>query len=158
MVTMWAKYARSDIVFEQHVLQVLNRFHSFYVALDFTLDGLFPFHLPTPVSQQLLTDVEALLKHWSLLSRLSLERDKKVWHVVPKHHYFWHLAKEAAHLNPRMSWCYANEDFVGKLATVGMSTRHGQAAAYRSKQLVEKYILGIALRMFHSHLCSRPHG
>ena len=158
LLTILIKYSRSVNRFEQHVLQVLNRLHSFCVALDFTLDGLFPFHLPTSVSQQLLTDVEALLKHWSLLSRTSLERDLKLWHVVPKHHYFWHIGQEAAHLNPRMSWCYANEDFVGKLATVGLSTRHGQATAYRSKQLVEKYILGIALRMFHSHLCSRPHG
>jgi hypothetical protein len=154
--TIWAKYARSVIHYEQHVLQVLNRLHSFYVALDFTQDGMFPFHLPLAVSEQILIDIDALLQHWALLSRQSVERNLNLWHVVPKHHYLWHLAQEASHLNPRMSWCYANEDFVGKLATVGLSTRHGQAAAYRSKQLVEKYILGITLRMFHSLLSSRP--
>ena len=151
--TIWAQYARVPNRFEQHVLQVLIRLADVYVAIGYTENGLYPFHLPTAVSQKMLVDIEACLQHWSLLSRLSLERNIKLWHVVPKHHYLWHLAEEARHLNPRMSWCYANEDFVGKLATLGMSTRHGQAAAYRSKQLVEKYILGITLRMFHSHLC-----
>ena len=148
--TIWAKHARSNVGFEQHVLQLLTRLCSFYRALDYTTGGLYPFHLPKAVAKQMLTDVDACLVHWSLLSRLSVERGLHLWHVVPKHHYLWHLAEEASHLNPRMSWCYSNEDFVGKLATIGLSTRHGQAAAYRSRQLVEKYILGITLRMFHS--------
>ena len=134
--------------YEQVVLQMLNRLCAFYEALEYKEDGSYPFHLPTAVSDKMLADVEACLQHWTFLSRLSMEKDMKLWKVVPKHHYLWHLAEEASHLNPRMSWCYSNEDFVGKLATIGLSCRHGQAAAYRSKQLVDKYILGITLRLF----------
>ena len=73
------------------------------------------------------------------------------WNIVTNMHYFWHPAKQAIDLNPRMSWCYANEDFVGKIATIGTSCRHGQVAACRSKSLMNKYILGVTLRMVHAH-------
>ena len=72
------------------------------------------------------------------------------WNFALKHHYVWHLARSARDSNPRLAWCYANEDFVGKIATIGMSCRHGQVAASRSESLVSKYILGITLRMFHA--------
>ena len=77
---------------------------------------------------------------------------KFLWSVSTKHHYLWHLAMQAQDLNPRMTWCYANEDFVGKISTIGMSCRHGQVAAYRSKSLMAKYSLGITLRMFHAYV------
>ena len=147
---IWCKYARAPMKYEQVVLQVLNRLCAFYEALEYKEDGSYPFHLPTAVSDKMLADVEACLQYWTFLAKVSIDQDKKLWNVVPKHHYFWHLAEEASHLNPRMSWCYSNEDFVGKLATIGLSCRHGQAAAFRSKQLCDKYILGFTLRLFHS--------
>ena len=72
------------------------------------------------------------------------------WSLATKHHYCGHIAMQANDLNPRMAWCYANVDFVGKIATIGMSCRHGQVAASRSKSLMAKYILGIILRMHHA--------
>ena len=148
--TVWHRHVKQDNRYEGHIGLVIDSLHAFYEGLDSKVNGVFPFHPPTAVSQQLMTDVVTCLPDCSLLTKYALDYDMQLWNLVPKHHYLWHLAHEAGHLNPRMSWCYSNEDFVGKLAVIGMSTRHGQAAAYRSKQLVEKYTLGITLRMFHA--------
>ena len=37
-----------------------------------------------------------------------------LWKVVPKHHWLWHLAQKADHLNPGVGRCTLDEDFVGK--------------------------------------------
>jgi hypothetical protein len=148
--TLWHVHARPGNRYEGHIGLCIDSLNDFYEGLDYNVDGVFPFHLPTAVSQKLLADVVTCLQVYSLLTKYAFDLDKRLWNLVPKHHYLWHLAHDASHLNPRMAWCYSNEDFVGKLAVIGMSTRHGQAAAYRSRQLVDKYTLGITLRMFHA--------
>ena len=115
-------------------------------------DGNYPYHLPAHVSNKLGEDVHALLVHYSWLTRWSIDHGRKLWNVVPKHYYMWHLAQEAQDLSPRMTWCYANEDFVGKLSTIGQSCRHAMAAAYRSRSLCETWIIGIVLRLHHAGL------
>ena len=110
-----------------------------------------PFHLPKQIVKHLLKQAEQFLWHYSWLSEQSLTHvpAQFLWSLVTKHHDCWHLAMQANDLNPRMAWCYANEDFVGRISTIGMSCRHGQVAASRSKSLMAKYILGIVLRMHH---------
>ena len=129
---------------------MLERLVGFYEILDHTEHGQYPFHLPVAQSQRLKTEVDALLAHYTWLTKFSFDRDQRMWNMIPKHHYMWHLADEASHLNPRMAWCYSNEDFVGKVAVIGLSVRHAQAAAFRSRQLVVKYMLGLTLRLFHA--------
>ena len=100
----------------------------------------------------MLKHADNLLHCYMVLADQSLKcrPAKYQWNLALKHHYFWHLAQSAMDLNPRMAWCYANEDFVGEITIIGMSCRHGQVAASRSQSLVAKYILGIVLRMFHA--------
>ena len=137
--------------YEQHVDRALTRMSGFCHALNFKDDrGVRPFHLPCRISDKITSDVNALLAHYSWLAKSSVDNGVMLWAVVPKHHYMWHLAQEAKDMNPRMTWCYANEDVVGKLAVIGMSTRHGLAAAYRSRSLGNRYILGITLRLIHN--------
>ena len=139
--------------YELHVEQTLVRFSNFDDGLNHkTPNGNYPYHLPAHVSKKLGEDVHALLVHYSWLTKWSIDHNRKLWNVVPKHHYMWHLAQEAQDLSPGMTWCYANEDFVGKLSTIGLSCRHAMAAAYRSRSLCEKWILGIVLRLHHSAL------
>ena len=147
--TIWCKYARAPMKYEQIVLQVLNRLCAFYEALEYKEDGSYPFHLPTAVSDKMLADVEACLQYWTFLAKVSIDQDKTLWNVVPKHHYLWHLAEEASHLNPRMSWCYSNEDWVGRMAVVGCACRFSLAPAHRSKAIAEKYAAGLCVKMLH---------
>ena len=41
-----------------------------------------------------------------------------LWQLVPKHHWQWHLAQQACWVNPRVSACMIDEDFVGQLKTI----------------------------------------
>ena len=136
---------------DRHVERVLQKMTSFYECINHTdANGVHPFHLPAHIAKKLVKDIDRLLIYISHLSRESMLNNVMRWYIVPKHHYLWHLANEAADLNPRMSWCYSNEDFVGQKSIIGMSTRHGQAAAFRSHALARKYILGLFLRMYHA--------
>ena len=153
LAMIWRQHMRDDERDDKHVEKVIDHLVSFYQCLATTdRRGQHPFHLPRSIANQILKHVEQLLMHYCLLAEHSLEQEPATfrWNIVPTHHYFWHLGMQAADLNPRMSWCYANEDFVGKISTIGMSCRHGQVAANRSKSLMAKYILGIILRMHHA--------
>ena len=153
LALIWRQHIRPDNRYDMHVEKVLDNLVLFYRCLDFTdSKGLHPFHLPQQIAQRLLKHVDQFLWHYFFLAEDSLRRvpAKCLWSIVPKHHYFWHLAMQANDLNPRMSWCYANEDVVGNIAIIGMSCRHGQVAATRSKSLMAKYIMGIILRMHHA--------
>ena len=141
---------RNDRVFDK----VLGSLVAFYECLDYhDARGIHPFHLPAHVSTKVLKHVEQLLVFYHHLSKDSMLKETFRWNVVPKHHYFLQIANETFHLNPRMTWCYENEDFVCNIAIIGMSCRHGQVAASRSKGLCTKYISGITLRMFHDINC-----
>ena len=149
---------RRDNSKDMHVERMLDHRVRFYKCLDHkNAMGVHPFHLPMSIALKMLNNVQHFLLHYSWLSEQSLSQvpARFKWNIVTKFHYFWHLAKQAQDINPRMAWCYANEDFVGKITVIGMSCRHGQAAAWRSNSLMMKYIFGITLRMIHesSWLC-----
>ena len=149
--SIWRAHMRPGNNHDRMVERVLQMMTSFYECINYTdANGVHPFHLPAHIAAKLVKDIDRLLTFYSHLSRESMLNNVMRWYIVPKHHYLWHLADEATDLNPRMSWCYANEDFVGKISIIGMSTRHGQAAAFRSHALARKYILGLFLRMYHS--------
>ena len=154
LAIIWSNHMDVGNRHDQHVKQMLEHLRMFYKCLDFTnAKGKHPFKPPPNIAKQILKHVESFLVHYNFLAEKSLTcvPAKHLWNLATKHHYFWHLAMQAKDLNPRFTWCYANEDFVGKISTIGMSCRHGQVAAYRSKSLMAKYTLGIVLRMFHAH-------
>ena len=155
LAVIWKEHMR-DGNRQRHdrlVEKVLDSLDCFYNLLDYTNGkGIYPFRSPEHIAKHMLKHADIFLHCYMVLADQSLKcRPAKFqWNLALKHHYFWHLAQSAMDLNPRMAWCYANEDFVGKIAIIGMSCRHGQVAASRSQSLVSKYILGIVLRMFHA--------
>ena len=150
LFVLWQRHMTSDSDYDRHVERLLKHLCKFYEALNYkNANGNYPFRLPTEVSTTITKSVDALLTHYSHLAVESVKNKVMRWAVVPKHHYMWHLARESTEINPRFTWCYANEDFVGKMAVIGMSTRHGLPAAYRSMAVSNKYALGLALRLHH---------
>ena len=144
---------RDDHRNDKCVAHLLDDLVSFYRCQDYTdANGNHPFHLPRQTAKQILKHCEAVPMHDVYLAEHSFKQLPPIfnWNIVTTLHYCWHLAKQAGDLNPRMTWCYANEHFVGKIATIGMSCRHGQVAARRSNSMIAKYILGITLRMIHA--------
>ena len=97
---------------ELHIEAALAKLTAVYNCVNYTTpDGIHPFHLPRNVVTRLQKNIDDLLAHYSWLANNALEAIKYQWLVVPKHHYMWHIGKEAVHLSPRMSWCYSNEVF-----------------------------------------------
>jgi hypothetical protein len=62
------------------------------------------------------------LETYSALARFALEHncedDGPCWHLVPKHHYFCHLADHVLRTsaNPSYHHCFLDEDLVGRVA------------------------------------------
>ena len=95
---------------ELHVEAFLAKLTGFYDGVRYTTDeGVHPFHLPRHVATKLKTYIDVLLAHYAWLAKNALEENQYQRRVVPKHHYMWHVGKEAMHLSPRMSWCYSNK-------------------------------------------------
>ena len=84
------------------------------------------------------------LKAWALEAGLVLV------HLVPKHHFCLHLAEEARFLNPRFTWTYRTEHFVGKMSNLAMSVSHGVRSTRLSLFCFSKYrfYLHLVLTMF----------
>ena len=81
-----------------------------------------------------LSDVEAVasesavdqfLLHYNVLAKAAQEKDLFLYHVTPKFHRLWHIARFAKFLNPRLIWCYAFEDFVGRIQRCASSCQAG---------------------------------
>ena len=60
------------------------------------------------------------LDTYQALSRMSIDEHRRQWHIVKKHHYFVHsiIDIRRTRKNPRFFTCYADEDFVGRIAAV----------------------------------------
>ena len=69
-----------------------------------------------------------------------------LFHIVMKHHTMLHLVENAWFLNPRVTWCFKSEDYVGKISHIGHSVSMGVRSTRLSEKLIAKYILML-------HLC-----
>ena len=125
-----------------------------YECLDYKVNDQFPMVLPDPVVAKMRDSIDKFLFHWTFLARTSIELNNMLFNVTYKNHAAWHLGYEAQLLNPRVSQCYANEDWVGRVSIVGDSARHGSQAALRSLAIARKIVSGLCVRMMHKILDS----
>ena len=66
---------------------------------------------------------------------------------VPKMHAFMHLLEhmEVTRINPRNLWCFADEDYVGRISRVGQASVRGAGSYGVGRSLIPKYTRGMAL-------------
>jgi hypothetical protein len=161
LLTIWRRYRRAGRDYEETIERVLECLADFYQILDFRDDaGEHPMFLPVAQVRALRVCIDKLLVFYTSLTRIAGRAKKLLWNLTPKFHYMWHLGLESEFLTPRLVWNYANEDWVGRMSTIGCSTRHGLVAAKRSGKIAEKWCMGLALRMHHARLDreDRPEG
>ena len=82
---------------------------------------------------------KAFLDSYHELNVWSLEKDRKSFHKVHKHHTFLHLLKNSRHMNPKLQWCFKAEDFVGHCAKLGRSVSMGVSSCRLSLKISNKY-------------------
>jgi hypothetical protein len=94
-----------------------------------------------------LKKAEAFLDSYDFLNKWALEKGRLLFHIVIKFHTFWHLIKNAEHLNPRFHWCFKSEDFVGKVSKLAHSVSMGTRSTKLSTKVAVKYALLLHFRL-----------
>ena len=87
-------------------------------------------------AEEVLKVAHEPLLHYSVLSRIATDLQECLFIVEPKHHFFWHVAKNASYIHPRLAWTYADEDFIGRVAKVAASCVQGTGPLRLSKILM----------------------
>lgn len=86
------------------------------------------------------------LEHYQWL-QLNRVNDHQ-WHSTPKFHNGKHLAMSLVFDNPRFTWAFKSEDFVGRIAKLSHSASFGAKILSLSVKITEKYMLMMFCRFW----------
>ena len=103
-----------------------------------------------------LADQLDLVAEYSKLAEHRMMNGELVWNVTVKAHYFLHMCKQAADLNPRFAWVYQDEDFVGRISRIASSVAEGGPTRL-GKGLVIKYLRLMYIRIKSRILQNHAH-
>ena len=96
-------------------------------------------------AEKAFTSMKRSLQHYAWL-HINFQ-DTQRFPIRPKFHFCYHIAYFARYQNPRTSWCYKNEDWVGRLARIAHSCSHGTGGVKVSASLHQKYLVMLHLRL-----------
>ena len=85
--------------------------------------------------------------HYDCCNAWAVGEGRLLFHIVPKFHMLWHLVLASKHLNPRMTWCFRSEDYVGKISHVANSVSMGVKSTRISQKVALKYRHMLHLRL-----------
>ncbi len=69
------------------------------------------------------------------------------WHQVPKFHFLEHLSLQSRFQNPKWSWTYTDEDFMGIMKDVAEACTVATPWDQVVPKVCEKWRLGYGLRL-----------
>ena len=95
----------------------------------------------------LLDSVDGFLAHYGWAAAWAVEHGVFLFNGVPTHHFFFHLARQGVYLNPRFSWTYGCEYFVGKIAVAAARCARGTKIQNVSASLVGRYRAALHLQL-----------
>ena len=102
---------------DQRRLAIVQLLHRFYAILKG--EGFF---LSASACAEIAELGQNLVILYNALSTEAASAKKRAWKFAPKFHLFCHLCEiQAQVMNPRMFWCYADEDLVGQAIEVSKS-------------------------------------
>ena len=88
------------------------------------------------------------LMHYNALSAwASRNGHGHMWHQVPKFHFLAHVALHSRIANPRLSWTYTDEAFMGIVKKIVESCVSGTSPTRIVSKLCKKWLLGTGHRM-----------
>ena len=103
---------------------------------------------PSPPEADLaLQLMETALASYAFLNREAGSRNRLLYNVVPKVHYAWHLAYNFRFMNPRHTWTYKCESWVGHVSKIAASCSNGVRLTRLTVPLSEKYMYFVLLRL-----------
>jgi len=131
-----------------HLVEVLRNLERFYSIMD-----SYGHFIPAESARDLFNAVHKCCVHYCCLAATAAERGLKLFLVTPKFHFWLHIAYFARYCNPKYAWCYANEDFVGKIAQVAHAASFGLGPLKLGPSLVHRYLVAMALRIQRRSQC-----
>lgn len=81
---------------------------------------------------------------WALREHFRIDC-KQLFQLTPKAHQCMHCCLLSNIMNPRRTWCYGHEDFMGKMRTLGLSASKGSYGPQVSKRMLEKWAIAMHL-------------
>ena len=123
------------------MLHCLEGLHGYYEIIH--IDNIF---LERDEATQLLAHVQQACVCYSALSRRAADRGCRMWNLVPKFHYWWHLARFAQYENPRCHWTYSSEDYVGRISKVAQSIIYGTGVLRVGPKVITKFLRALSVR------------
>ena len=86
-------------------------------------------------------------KFMQLLRQRAKDAKQLLWQSRPKIHYMQHFADEARLISPRIVQCYIEESYIGKLAQIWASSKHGPHKNTIQFFVLLKYLVWLALEL-----------
>ena len=103
--------------------------------------------IPTHQEWRLMMQhAETFFDSYQALNDCALAKGRLLFYIVMKHHTFLHLIENARFLNPKWTWCFKSEDYVGKISHIAHSVSTGVRSTKLFQKIVDKYALML-------HLC-----
>ena len=114
-------------------------------AVDVIYSG--PDHLSKDEHNHFMHSITSFLFHYSFLNHEARRRNVLAYHVVSKFHYLYHIGVEARFINPRVGGCcLADEDFMGKKATLTRGCLKGRNSLTLIDAIIEQYARAMCVR------------
>ena len=98
-------------------------------------------------AESVFDNVRVFLLSYNFLAKDSYENERGHYNMTIKFHFAWHLAYHARWLNPKSSWCYKYENFVGLLQQMGQSCTHGTPMWSIPQKLIDNYLRLLSIRV-----------
>ena len=98
-------------------------------------------------AEAMLKSCERFLAHYNWLAVYSLRRSRMNYHVVTKTHMLWHICYHARYLNPRVTWCFEFEDYVGVMIRCAKSCMAGSPLFIVGRKCLENSLLLLQMRL-----------
>ena len=133
----WRQLMRPRHSEDAQVFQVLSSQRDVQIILDTYSKEVF---LPPAEALKLRQEVDILLANYTSLASIADSRGDFLFPMVPKFHWYWHLAERSHYLNPRRGNCCVDEDYVGRHKMIVASCTRSTPMHKVPESAAEKYM------------------
>ena len=94
-----------------------------------------------PSAEQASEEMRHCLQHYAWLHVFwgRKSQDSAAFPIRPKLHWAYHIGQACKFQNPRSTWTYKQEDWLGKISAIALSCAHGTRSVRIMKSFMTKY-------------------
>ena len=104
--------------------------------------------MPSAAARQAMQHMQQLIENYQWLQAQSELVGEWYCPIKPKLHLVWHLADGSKFVNPRFTWTYKCESWVGKVSTIAASCAHGTRSSNLTVALAAKYRIMVGVNLW----------